>query len=164
MGSHSAFYLPLRCAGRGLRSAARIVTTGTSSPAWHRRQRRARAKSRATLAACDRLLTPRALQAIDRLQQHHGSSVPDLSRAIYLDQLSHLPVFAAVAWCCPVCNASNWNTRSNCYRCHCSVSEPHTEWQPQAQPRAVGQNNQGLTFLPCGAKGSSKGGFFSVQL
>ena len=138
----------LRFADRGA-----VVITGKSSPAWHRRQRRARAKGRVVLAACDRLLTPRALQSISRLQHHHGSTVPDLSRAIHLDQFFLLPGFVAMAWCCPTCNASNWKTRSSCYRCHSLPSELQADWQPQAQVQTTGSDKQGLTFFTSWCQG-----------
>jgi len=100
--------------------------------------------------------TPRSLTALGWLQQHHGTSVPNLPGAIFLDQVHHLPAVSAMAWICTWRTASNWNTRSTCFRCHCSPNEAEQNWRAMNEASDQG-SGKGCSAASSGAWRPGKG-------
>ena len=104
-----------------------------TSPAWHRRQQRKRAKARTWLSS--RLVpgSPRSEAAVDCIAGNHGSSLP-----------GHVHSTAAgKMWTCS-CRAHNWASHKLCHKCgRLSEGRPHrgpSGRGPVAQPTAVPQD------------------------
>ena len=78
------------------------------SPAWHRKQRKRRARAR----KCCRRPWGAPLALLRRsavlLQQHHGSAVPQATCRV-LHAMSY--------WVCS-CREWNWDSNSTCVKCH----------------------------------------------
>ena len=93
-----------------------VVATAPSSPSWHRRLRRRRAKARALLRSAPSFETLRAKSALELVLAHHGSAVP--LRAWQALRTTH-----AMAWFCRYRGANEWEKRATCHRCHFNDGE-----------------------------------------
>ena len=110
-------------------------TAAVGSPAWHRAERRRRAKARVLLRSQQFQSPYRTMQAARRLVQHHGSQPPW--------QL-HLQT-----WQCMICGCRNPMAGRECEQCTYPIGYQKLTPQRHLDMPVRSKECVLLSFLPC---------------